>query len=563
MSHHPYKGFSPAWYTEKSPEKSYRSIFKWGDPAQYKIPREALYKLFKERCGFGDDYCQEIKFAGLEKVDAEIAPALTADEIDALVSFVGGDAASDTYTRLAVSYGQTMLDLLRLRRKQIEGLTDLVLYPSSTAEVEKIVSYCDGRKIGVYVYGGGSSVTCGVEPKVKRCVTIDTRKKLSKVMAFNKINQAVTVQPGISGPDLEKYLNNPANFDDGQAYTLGHFPQSFEYSCVGGWVVTRGAGQNSTFYGKIEDMVLSQTYVTPVGTFTTDSSPRKAAGPDINHIMMGGEGAFGVLTEVTLYVHKLSAKHKRFSFMFRDFESGTAALREVMQSDNGYPSVFRISDAEETELGFHLYGVAGTPLETLLKARGYRIGEACLMLGFTDGAPGLQKNVAAAVKRTARKYGGMSLTGYVTAMWEKGRFSDPYMRDNAQDFGMIIDTLECAVNWDNLAYVHQYVRKFVKSRPNTICTTHVSHCYPAGANLYFIWMMKEDESIEEFKKFHSGILNAICESGASMSHHHGIGKLFAPYNVKSLGETKMNILRTLKNHFDPNGIMNPGGTLGF
>ncbi|MDR3216558.1 MAG: FAD-binding oxidoreductase [Clostridiaceae bacterium] len=561
MAHHPYKDFSPNWYTEKSPEKSYRSIFKWGDPAAYKIPREALYKLLKERCGFDDDYCKERKFVGLDEVDIEIAPSLTAEEIAALKACVGGAATEDTYTRLAVSYGQTMLDLLRLRRKQIEGLTDLVLYPSTTAEVEKIVTFCDTNKIGVYVYGGGSSVTCGVEPKVKRCVTIDTRKNLAKVIKFSKLNQAVTVQPGMTGPNLEKYLNNPDNFE-GQAYTLGHFPQSFEYSCVGGWVVTRGAGQNSTFYGKIEDMVLSQTYVTPIGTFTTDSSPRKATGPDINHIMMGSEGAFGILTEVTLYVHKLSAKHKKFSFMFRDFESGTAALREVMQSDNGYPSVFRISDPEETEIAFHLYGVAGTPLETLLKARGYKMGEACLMLGFTDGAPGLQRNIVNAVKRIAHKHGGMSLTGYVTSMWEKGRFSDPYMRDNAQDFGIIIDTLECAVNWENLSAVHKYVRKFVKSRPGTICTTHMSHCYPAGANLYFIWMMKEDNTIEEFKAFHGGILNAIHESGASMSHHHGIGKLFAPYNARSLGEAQMDILRTLKNHFDPNGILNPGGTLG-
>lgn len=186
------------------------------------------------------------------------------------------------------------------------------------------MKYCDEHKIAIYVYSGGSSVTRGVEPTVKRSITLDLGKNFNKIISVNEINETVTVQPGIFGTALEAYLNNPDNFKSGNAYTVGHFPQSFEYSTVGGWVVTRGAGQNSCYYGKIEDLVLTQQYVTPVGTFRTERAPRKATGPDINQIMMGSEGTFGILTEVTLKLHRRSRVQKPFCYSSR---VGTAALR--------------------------------------------------------------------------------------------------------------------------------------------------------------------------------------------------------------------------------------------
>ncbi|MEG1640746.1 MAG: FAD-linked oxidase C-terminal domain-containing protein, partial [Ruthenibacterium sp.] len=164
--------------------------------------------------------------------------------------------------------------------------------------------------------------------------------------------------------------------------------------------------------------------------------------------------------------------------------------------------------------------------------------------------------------RVAKQFGGMSLTGMVTKGWEKGRFNDPYLRDTMQDFSIVTDTMECTVNWSNMARVHAEVRKVVKARPNTICMTHMSHVYPQGANLYWIFITKISEP-EEFKAYHASILSAIQKAGASMSHHHGIGKMFAPWLEGSLGRDEYAVFRALKEHFDPDGIMNPGGTLGF
>ncbi len=562
---HPYKDFEPNWVEGEFPKESYRSVFKWGDPLEIKAPRENLYKMLKETFGLDDDYFKDYKEdLGFDKVKFDIPLSLTEDDIKAFKDIVGEEFVKyDDYSRLSVAYGKTMYDIMRIRNKVIQNVPDLVLYPDSKEQIEKIVAYCVEKKIPVYVYGGGSSVTRGVECIKKGSISLDMRLRFNKVIDFNETDQTITVQAGMSGPKLEETLNNAVkNFNAKRAYTCGHFPQSFEYSSVGGWTVTRGAGQNSTYYGCISDIVLSQEYVTPIGQIKTDRYPRKATGPDLGQIMMGSEGTFGILTHVTLKVFRYMPETiKRFSFMFHDWETAQNAAREIMQSEAGYPSVFRLSDPEETQIMMKLYGVSDSPLSKLFKARNFIDGEMCLFLGFTNGEKGFSTNCASNASRIAKRYGAMSLTGEVTKAWEKGRFNDPYMRDTMQDFAIVTDTMECSVNWSNMSQVHADVRAYCKSRPNTICMTHMSHVYPQGANLYFIFIVKMSDP-EEFKAYHSGILDAIQKSGAAMSHHHGIGKMFGPWLEGSLGRNEYGVIRALKNYFDPYNIMNPGGTLG-
>ena len=562
MSDKPYKDFEPQWIKEPPVEKSYRSIMKWGDPARYKRPKEGLYKLIKKQFNLTDDDFKQMVDVGNEKVDFHADSRLSAAQLDELRAIVGEqNVTTDDFERVAVCYGKTMIDIMRMRKGIVENVPDAVVYPSTTEDVEKLVAFSKKHKVYLYVYAGGSSVTCGTECMRTPNIILDIRKNFNKVIAFNEVNQTITVQPGISGPDLEKILNNaPEMFGAAHALTCGHFPQSFEYSCVGGWVVTRGSGQNSTYYGCAADLVLCQEYVTPVGKIRTDSAPRKATGPNIDQIMMGSEGTFGILTEVTLKVFKKSAKNRKFSYMFPTWEDGMAAMREVMQGEFGYPSVFRLSDAEETDMMMHMYGIAESPLNALLAAKGFKPNRRCLLLGFTDGEDGLQRNIVKNIRKIAHKYNAMSLTGYVTTAWEHGRFSDPYLRDTIQDYGIIIDTLECAVNWDNMAKVHLEVREAVKKWENAICTTHISHSYPQGANLYFIFVIRTTD-LEAFKKYHSTILEAIMKSGAALSHHHGIGKLFAPFLEGSIGTEQLNVIKALKHYFDPDGLLNAGGTL--
>lgn len=561
---HKYKGFEPKWVDEPFSEKSYRSIFKWGEPRKIKPPKESLYKMVKETFNLDDEFFKDYKEnLGLEEVKYDIKCNLSQVHIEKFKVIAGEDfVRTDDYARLSVAYGKTMYDILRLRNKIVENIPDAVIYPDSKEQIEAIVKYCTEEKIPVYVYGGGSSVTRGVEC-VKGGISLDMRLRFNKVIEFNEVDQTITVEAGMSGPKLEETLNNAVKlFGAKRAYTCGHFPQSFEYSSVGGWVVTRGAGQNSTYYGCISDIVIGQEYSTPIGNIKTDNYPRKATGPDLGHIMMGSEGAYGVLTNVTLKVFRhMPETIRRFSYMFKDWDTAQRAAREIMQREGGYPSVFRLSDPEETQIMLRLYGVDETPLRHLFKMRNFKEGEMCLFLGFTNGEKGFSKNCAKVVKRVAKEYGGMSLTGIVTKSWEKGRFSDPYLRDTMQDFGLVTDTMECSVNWSNMSKVHKEVREYCKSRPDTICMTHMSHVYPQGANLYWIFIAKMSDP-EEYKAYHAGILDAIQRSGASMSHHHGIGKMFGPWLEGYLGRNEYDIVRALKKHFDKDNIMNPGGTLG-
>lgn len=564
MSNKKYNDFQPHWVTETAPKKSLRSIFRWGDPQFVKYPKESLYKMMKEKFEMSDkDFENYTSDIGLDSFDFEFPSKIDDVHFFKMIDICGkNNVSKDSFDRLSIAYGKTAYDCLRLRNHCFENIPELVVYPSETEQIEKIVKYVTENNIPLYVYGGGSSVTRGVEC-TNGGISLDLRKNFNKVISFNEKDQTITVQAGMSGPTLEEKLNNAVNlFNAKRAYTCGHFPQSFEYSSVGGWTVTRGAGQNSTYYGCISDIVLSQKYSTPIGNIITPHYPRQSTGPDLNQIMMGSEGTFGVLTEATLKIFRyMPENRKRFSFIFQDWESAREAGREIMQSESGFASVFRISDPEETDLMLRLYNVDETPLRHLFSLKGYKTMERCLFLGFTDGEKGFSNNVYKNIKKISKKYGGMSLTGYVCKSWEKGRFTDPYLRDILMDFGITTDTLECTVNWSNMAEVHEKVRKVCHALPNTIVTTHMSHCYPQGANLYFIFITKMN-SHEEFLKYHSTILTAIRDSGAALSHHHGIGKMFAPWLESSLGKNEYGTIKILKKYFDPMNLMNPGGTLG-
>ena len=325
-------------------------------------------------------------------------------------------------------------------------------------------------------------------------------------------------------------------------------------------MVTRGAGQSSTYYGKIESLVLSQQYVTPRGDIVTKPWPAHATGPDIDGVFMGSEGAFGVLVAVTLklFRHRPESR-RRFSFAFKSWLAAVEATREVLQAEFGRPSVFRLSDPEETDVALKLYGVEGV-LGRALELSGYRRGERCLLIGSADGDPRYSRTVVRGVRAVARRHGGLYTSGWVTKAWEHGRFRDPYLREDLQDYGVVIDTLECAVAWDRLHAVWRTVRDCCHRRPQTVCMCHISHFYPQGANLYFIFITKMTE-IEDYVGYQGAILDAICGAGAALSHHHGIGKMMAPWLEHSLGKNQLELLRALKRHLDPQGIMNPGGTL--
>lgn len=559
------KRFQPDW-RETRPEKgSLRSVFKWGDPGGFKHPNARLYEFLKETFHMADNDFSKPVSQGDEPavLDKSKNISLSEAQIKAIGKIAGKEnTGTDDYSRIRYSTGKTMEEALELREQTIKKVPDLVVHPKGKTDVQAIIKYCNSEKIPVYVYGGGSSVNLGFRPE-RGGITLVLGTHMNKITGFNETNKTVTVEPGIMGPALESKLNNaPNKFNAKHPYTCGHFPQSFEYSSAGGWIVTKGSGQASSYYGDACDLVISLEVVTPTGTLKTLSFPSTATGPMVNDIIKGSEGAYGVLVSLTMKIFRyMPQNRKKFSFIFPSWQDAVNATREISQGEFGMPSVLRISDPEETFVGLKQHGIEGTILDRFITAKGFEPMQRCLSLGHTEGEKNFSKTVYKNIKKVCKKHGGMSLTSYPVKKWEHGKFSDPYLREDLNDYGIVIDTLETGVTWDQLHNVHMEVRKFIKSRPDTVCLTHCSHFYEQGTNLYFIFIGKF-ESRDEYKEFQNGIIDKINEAGGSLSHHHGVGKMIGPWMEKHLGEEQMAVLKALKNHFDPNNIMNPGGTMG-
>ncbi|MFA6450151.1 MAG: FAD-binding oxidoreductase [bacterium] len=554
--------FTPDWTNQPPPEGSYRAIFKIGKQDEFKHPRNELVGIMKDEFGMtNEDFKRKIN-EGNERVVVGPQARFNEDQIKKFEEFAGAENVSvSDFDRVKYSSGQTLKEVSALRSGKPLKVTDLVVHPRDKSDVQKIVAYCNEEKIPVYVYGGGSSVVMGLTPE-KGGVTLVMNTHMNKIIKINELNQAVTVQPGMMGPDFEEALNNaPERFKTSRRYTCGHFPQSFEISSVGGWVVTLGSGQASTYYGDAYHIVLSQEYVTPAGSFKTLDYPATATGPKINDIMKGSEGSFGILVELTMKIYRhLPENRQHFAFMFPSWEAAVNASREIMQSEFGMPAVYRISDPEETDRGMKLLGFNGGPLERILLLKGMKPMQRCVCMGTAEGEIGFTKHVKKQISKVCRQHGAMWLPKVVVKSWEKTRYKEPLMREDFMDYGMVTDTLETSVTWDNLHRLHSEVRQFIKNRPGSICMTHASHFYQNGTNLYFIFVLKP-KSLEEYFEFHRGIIDRIVKNGGSVSHHHGVGKMLSPWMETHLGKEQMEVLRALKNHFDPNNIMNPGGQL--
>ncbi|MBI5550698.1 MAG: FAD-binding oxidoreductase [Desulfobacterales bacterium] len=559
----PKESVRPNWLDRAPPQDSYRAIFKWGAPDRFYHPKPGLLAFIQARLGLYPDQWRTCRQIGQAAVRENKAPALAPAHVAHLTAIVGPEnARQDAFARTRYAHGQSAEDILRLRQEAPATTSDLVLHPRHREDVCAIVAYCHAQRIPLTVFGGGSSVTLGVKP-ARGGVTLAMATHMHRVLAFNETNQTITVQPGIFGPAYEDYLQYaPERCGARQRYTGGHFPQSFEYSTVGGWIAALGSGQQSSYYGDACDLVVSQEVVTPVGTFTTADFAATATGPKVNDIMKGSEGAFGVLTAVTLKIFRADlGRPKCFAYMLPGWDQAVEAARRISQGEFGLPSMLRISDPEETEAAVQTYGLAGPLAQRILRWRRLHPHQRCLLIGQADGQKHFAANVARQSGRICRRLGGLWLSGYPARKWAHGRFLDPYMRDDLYDMGLLIDTLETAVPWDRLMAVHAGVRAYITARPQTLCLTHASHFYPQGTNLYFIFIAPI-MPVDDYRAFQSGIIEKILDTGGSLSHHHGAGKLMGPWMERHLGPEQMAVLRALKRHFDPHGIMNPGGTLG-
>jgi alkyldihydroxyacetonephosphate synthase len=446
-----------------------------------------------------------------------------------------------------------------------------VVYPRSADEVARVLKWASDSGVAVVPFGGGSSVVGGVTGSAgsqRASVALDLTE-MRKVIAIDEISLTATAEAGIYGKDLEAALN-------GKGFTLGHFPQSYEFSTLGGWIAARGAGQQSARYGKAEEWFAGGEIATPRGLWKIGAAPASAAGPDLRTLVAGSEGAFGVITNATVRIHHMPRARDYTAFLFRDFASGVDAVRRVVQTDLPL-AMLRLSDADESYF-FQAFGKAGQApnlrdrMQTaFLKAM--RVGERpCALIMGAEGDPATTSFVGVRARALFKLAGGIAVGASPARRWYAGRFHGPYSRDPLMDHGLGVDTLETATSWSNVNRLWGAVREALDKamRANAVAPGahgivlgHVSHTYHDGASLYFTYIYPRDlgREVEQWQAIKKAASDAIMANGGTISHHHGVGEDHLPWLAAEKGAIGMDVLRAVKRELDPKDVMNPGKLL--
>ena len=492
-----------------------------------------------------------------------LSPAmLDAAQVRALQQ-TGAEIYQDDYERAFHALGKSYFDLIRLRRGDLTMAPDAVAYPASHDETLAVLRCCHELGIEAVPFGGGSSVVGGVDGKRNTAtpsLTVDTTR-MRRMLELDEVSHTALFETGVYGPDLEANLQ-------AAGFTLGHYPQSFEYSTLGGWIAARGAGQQSNRYGTANKWLVAARLATPVGSWETQPFPQSAAGPDLNEMIAGSEGVLGIITQARIRVHELPATKDYRAFVFRDFHDGVRAIRSILHAEVPVAMV-RLSDAAET-------GFLGS-FQRALKPESRRqalTDRAMAATGFSRpcillvGAEGHRPVVAASQARVTllcAQQRGVPLGKKPGKSWYKKRFALPFLRDPLMDRGVGVDTLETSTTWSNIEHLHQAVSQAMAEElgGRGKVMGHISHVYKDGASLYFTAIFERDlsDEIGQWRRLKIAASDAIANNGGTISHHHGVGQDHRNWLAAEKSELGLEMLRSAKRKVDPNGILNPGKLL--
>ncbi|MFC4161519.1 FAD-binding oxidoreductase [Chitinimonas lacunae] len=525
----------------------------WGDDALGMTLNDNAIAMLTERVGAG----HKVEDASLESVLAQVPPSPLAGQHGVDIS---------PRARYSVALGESYPDWIKKRFGVAVPVPDGVVYPETSAEVRHWLDRAGEQGWQVIPYGGGTSVAGHLDcPAGSRPVLSLNLSRMTRLLHLDQGSQLATLGAGAPGPVLEAQLR-------AHGYTLGHFPQSFEYSTVGGWVVTRSSGQQSLRYGRIEQLFAGGRFETPIGTLELPTFPASSAGPDLRELVLGSEGRFGVLTEAVMRVSRLPEHESFHALFFPDWERAEAAVRELVRAKLPL-SMLRLSNAIETLTNLTLAGHADLIrwLERYLGWRGCPVGDKCmLMLGVSADRRSAAQALASA-RRLSRQHGGVYIGRRMGDKWRDNRFKGPYLRNTLWEHGYAADTIETAVDWPRVKPLMQAMEQaardaFAEDGERVHAFTHLSHLYSQGSSIYstFVYRIAPGgfaPNLERWRRYKARVSEAIVSHGGTISHQHGVGSDHAPYLPAEKGPLGMATLAELCRHFDPQGIMNPGKLL--
>jgi alkyldihydroxyacetonephosphate synthase len=516
----------------------------WGDPTQATILPDDLLRLLTDALGVRGPTPRP---ASIEEI--AITTSRLSKPIESELAAIVGDAnaRSDHNARVQHAQGRSTPDLLRLRAGATMDAPDLILMmPQSHEQVLEILRVCSQRRIAVVPFGGGTSVVGGVTPQAGHLagiVALDLRR-MNALLELDEDSRLAVFEPGLLGPEAEALVS-------ARGYTIGHFPQSFQYATLGGFAATRSSGQASAGYGRFDDLVLAMRVATPAGTLTLGRAPRSAAGPDLRQLLLGSEGALGVITSLTLQIAPVPERRVYQGWRFDSFARGAAVFRALMQ-DGPVPTVLRLSDEAETALNL------ARPAEL----RRVRPGGCLAILGYEGTEDDVERRCAQA-GAILEAAGAQPVAGAGDS-WAKDRFRGPYLRDALLDAGALVETLETVTFWSSLGALYAAVRDALRASlsaqgtpPLILC--HISHVYITGASLYFtVGCAQLEDPQAQWAMAKTAASDAILAAGGSISHHHGVGADHLRWYEREIGALAMRSLAAVKASLDPAGILNPG-----
>ncbi len=517
----------------------------WGTPDKHRPLSEGTRALLNSALGIADTEA-EVRSSTPPRLEGSV---LSIQRRTALADIVGeSHVVTDDAVRTLHLGGKSTFDLLARRSGEVQDAPDAVVFPADTDEVHELLRYCSAESIAVVPFGGGTSVVGGVDPVREwfdAVVSISTAR-LTGMTHLDEISRTATFGAGVTGPQAEEMLAR-------HGLTLGHFPQSFMFATIGGFAATRSSGQASSGYGRFADMVCSLVVATPIGITHAGTAPASAAGPDLRHVFLGSEGTLGIITSVTVRVHPIPETTAYRAWWFPSFASGAEAFRELA-AEAGRPTVMRLSDEVETGINEAL---AGQSDDTVPPG-------GCLSVATFEGTEHEVDARATAADAMIAMHSGISIDPGRARAWESGRFDSPYLRDALLDAGALAETLETATQWSHLAAVREavtsaLVRSLTEVGTPPIVMCHISHVYPTGASLYFTVVCAATEDARtQWLGAKRSATQAMTDSGATVTHHHAVGRDHRPWMVQEVGPVGTALLRAIKVAMDPAGVLNPG-----
>ncbi len=463
---------------------------------------------------------------------------------------LAGICSTETYDRALHSYGRSYRDVVRAFRGQFDHPPDVVAHPRDEAEVAAVLEWASDSGAAAIPFGGGTSVVGGVEPRVgdgyEGVVTIDL-KRLDRVLEIDEVSLAARIQGGATGPGLEQQLAE-------HGLTLRHFPQSFEFSTLGGWIATRAGGHFATLYTHIDDLVESVRALTPVGVWESRRLPGSGAGVSPDRMLIGSEGTLGVITEAWMRVRRKPVHRASAGVRFATFTVGAEAVRALSQSGL-HPSNCRLIDPAEAKLTGAGDGTS-----------------ALLVLGFESADHDVQPWMSAALARCADLGGSWERpedAGTAGAdsvgSWRQAFLRAPYLRDTFVAMGVLSETFETAVTWDRFPAFHTAVSERVQAAVTDVCgagtvSCRFTHVYPDGPAPYFTVLApaRRGGELEQWSEIKAAASEAVLEHGGTITHHHAVGRDHRPWYDRQRPGPFADALAAAKAAVDPRGALNPG-----